>query len=846
MIKRITALLLSALLLIPMLCITPNAEDENKFIFVNGENITRYSDTVVIYRGVASTGQTQWGHNIIIDDKGFVTDIVEAGLPESENLVIPENHSAFSASGTKSQWFKTNVQVGTRLFYDSYTSRLFICDANGNFDPFFEISYELTEENGRYIISDPLADDSPVYTYDIAVSKEGFITARGSDVTAAEGGYIISAASEASMQSLIMHSPLGAKCLINGKTATLSYDKSCFKRTLEYETARSAALVENAVAEFRNINATELNTVIAEAYAQMNALNYRSLVSLTEGLERAVNAKCGGERFAETRAAYHTPDEKDINAVRATVKSAKEAGLNTLLLRVSNGYNTCVPMPEGSKFTQDLSFGGFDVLKAYITVCEEENITLGLAIDVYYNKYASVAEPDWMTKANSSGKGLADKYFSPQSKEFKEYFIGYIKHIAESYDIKLISLEYLRYPKFNPECDLGYDSATLNEFSDKYGVPIGEASKIGSKLFDSPYWDKWVEYKTELVSDMAKSISEAVRAVRSDITLLASAGRDSVSHYYMQDSINWIKDGVFDGLILSLAEQDPDENDKTDLLSYQDGFVKAKSELFAAYTAKEKYFLVALETEKSFPSSVFAGAVSDMRAVNGDGFIASSLSSFIAQKYGEYLQGSLLSGGAAAITAGDMDTAKEILEYAKTKINGFILSLGGSDADTAALALSKINNSLLILETRMLSYEEAKTLEGDIAMLYSASNAKRAVLSEFEALTKLCLLYRKKTEQEAPPDISEPEISTPDTSEPEINGSVEESLGESLGETSESSESEQVSIKLEFGDILVYLFVGLAFIVGLTAMIVGIKRKNTRPKNAHMPKASQREKKDEE
>ena len=37
MIKRITALLLSALLLIPMLCITPNAEDENKFIFVNGE-----------------------------------------------------------------------------------------------------------------------------------------------------------------------------------------------------------------------------------------------------------------------------------------------------------------------------------------------------------------------------------------------------------------------------------------------------------------------------------------------------------------------------------------------------------------------------------------------------------------------------------------------------------------------------------------------------------------------------------------------------------------------------------------------------------------------------------------
>ena len=45
----------------------------------------------------------------------------------------------------------------------------------------------------------------------------------------------------------------------------------------------------------------------------------------------------------------------------------------------------------------------------------------------------------------------------------------------------------------------------------------------------------------------------------------------------------------------------------------------------------------------------------------------------------------------------------------------------------------------------MLSYEEAKTLESDIAMLYSASEAKRAVLTEFEALTKLCLLKKEST-----------------------------------------------------------------------------------------------------
>ena len=842
MTKRIISLLLSLLVLLPLLCIAPLAEDENSFIFVNGENITRYSDTVVIYRNVGSTGQTQWGHNIIVDADGIVTDIVEAGLPEAEDLTVPEGCTVISASGTKSQWFKTNVQVGTRLYYDSYTQRIFLCDANGNFDPYFEKSYDLTGDTS-YIISDPLAEKSPLYTYDIAVSKDGFITARGSNIVAEEGGYTVSAATESSMRELIMHSPLGAKCVIKDGVLTITYDKNCFKRTLEYELNYSKSLVDGALAEYYNIDAEAFNAVLAEVYTNLQSLNYRLLVSLTERLKTAVNSQCVSTPFAEARAAYHTPTETDINAVRATVKRARSAGLNTLLLRITNGYGTCVPMPEGSKFTQDSIFGGFDVLKAYITVCAEENITLGLAIDVYYNKYASIAAPDWMTKANGSGKGLADKYFSPQNKEFKEFFIGYIEHIVSNYDIKLITLEYLRYPKYRSDCDLGYDSATLNEFSDKYGVPIGEASKIGDKAFDSPYWEKWVEYKTSLVSDMAKSISETVRTARGDVTLLATAGRDSVTHYYMQDAIGWINEGLFDGLILSLCESDVDEKDITELLPYSDGFVKSKSELFAAYTAKEKYFLTALESEKAFPAEVFAQAVTDTRSVSADGFIASSLDAYIAQGYAEYLSDTLFKEGSAPILSINEETASTILEYAKTKINGYILTLGGSDADTAAKALSKINNALLLLEQRMLSYEEAKTLESDIAMLYSASEAKRAVLTEFEALTKLCLLKKESTvtppENDTDPDISEPEASTPEISDAPTEESTEISkeASEAIGES---------GVSIEFSDILVYLFVGFAFIVAVVAIVIGIKRKNTRPKNAHMPKASQRDKKEQE
>lgn len=839
MLKRIFSILLSVLLLSCALAVIPKAEESAGFIFINGENITRSTDTAVIYKGVSHTGQTQWGHNIVIDSEGKVTDIVEAGLPESENLAVPENGAVVSASGTKSQWFKTNIKVGTRIFYDSYTQRLFVCDANGNFDPYFEKSFTVTGE-GEYIISDPLAESAPNYTYGVTVNAEGFIIARGTKQTAPEGGFTLSAATEESMQQLIMHSLLGAKCVITDGVAVISYDKNMFSRTLEYELANSEKLINESLAEYRNINAEALNGIISEIRASTEPLNYRSLIAVTERLEAEINSLCRDERFAETRAAYHTPIETDINAVRATVKKAKEAGLNTLFLRVSNGYGTCVPMPEGFKFKQDSAFGGFDVLTAYITICEEENIELALSVDVYYNKYASIAAPDWMTRANGKAKGLADKYYSPQNAEFKNYYIEYITYLAKNYAIDTFIFDHLRYPKFQAECDLGYDTATLNEFSEKYGLPIGEVNDIGNRLFESPHWSKWVEYKTSLVTDMAKSISEAVRAVRSDITLLAAAGRDSVAHYYMQDSINWIEEDIFDGLCLVLYEGDADENDKTDLLSYSDSYVTAKSALFAAYTDKEKYFFTALEAEKSFPAKVIASAISEGRALNADGFVMSSLNAFCAQNYPEYLKNNILAGGSASMLANNEQTARAILEYSKTKLNGYILANGGTDGNTAALALSKINNALLLLNSGMFTHSQAETLENDMAMLFSASPAKHAILKEFEAVTKLALLYKEEASIAPPPitDTSNPQ----DESTPDV--STEESAETSTEESEEESKIEQIisnKPKVSIGDVLVYIFVALAFIGGIAVMVVAIKRKNTRPKDAHMPKVSRTE-----
>ena len=135
-----------------------------------------------------------------------------------------------------------------------------------------------------------------------------------------------------------------------------------------------------------------------------------------------------------------------------TVASAKKAGLNSLVLRVSNGYGTFIPLPDGYKFKQDDYFGGFDVLQSYIDVCNEENIALTLCIDVYYNEYAIIANRSWLLENDDIG--LTDdapeyetvfegEYFSPASKEFKEYFLSYVDYIIGTYKIESLMFDYL-------------------------------------------------------------------------------------------------------------------------------------------------------------------------------------------------------------------------------------------------------------------------------------------------------------------------------------------------------------------------------------------------------------------
>lgn len=830
--KRFLSVLTALLMLIPLFCIAPSAEENANWIFINGENITRRADTVIIYKGIASTGQSQWGHDVIVDAENTVIDIIEGGLSEGENLKIPENCYVISAAGTKVQWFKSNVKVGSKLFYDSYTSRLFVCGKDDKIIPYFTMEKEVSGED-NYILLNPEVSGTPAYTYDIAVNAEGVVTARGSDVKAEEGGFIISAATEADRQFLIMYAPLGASCTVVEGVATFTYDEDMLSRTAELETAISEKLFEAASGAFYSFDIEAAGNALNEAKeTDTDRLDYRTLISLLNKLENEVNRVCIDKDANELRAAFHTPKETDITAVRETVKTAKANGLNTLFLRVSNGYGTFIPLPEDNKFRQDSSFGGFDVLKAYITVCEEENIALGLSVDVYYNEYASIAASDWTTVTNGTEKGLSEKYYSPASVGFKNYFTDYIKHIVSEYEIDTVLLDYLRYPKFREDCDLGYDYDTVAAFAKEYSVPLDEAEAIKTELFDSPHWQKWVEFRMGLVTDMAKTISEAINSVRTDVTLIAISARDTVDHFYMQDTVQWLEDGLIDGICLSLYERDEAENDVIDPLAYGDGLVSGKGEIIGAYTGKTAYFFTALETAKTIDGDTMTGMITDSRNLGADGYIFSSLSDYIAQNYYVLLSENVMSENAFSPVGNAQNVMKQTLEYSKNKIDA-ILKNGGCDESTATSALSKINEALVLLEDNILTHEQAVKLEGDIAIIFSSSPSKQTVLKEFQAITKSALLYKEIVE--TTPPVTEPdESSMPAESETPLESS--EDSAEQSSSVSDAEDKKELNINV--GNILIYAFVGIATVAAVAAMIIAFKRKSKLPANHHMPKAS--------
>ena len=85
---------------------------EVKEVKINSINGTRWTNHLVLYTGVKSTGTNEWGVEVPLDSKGkALSDPVKG----KGDMKIPKGGFVQSAHGTAAKWLSENVKKGTKV-----------------------------------------------------------------------------------------------------------------------------------------------------------------------------------------------------------------------------------------------------------------------------------------------------------------------------------------------------------------------------------------------------------------------------------------------------------------------------------------------------------------------------------------------------------------------------------------------------------------------------------------------------------------------------------------------------------------------------------------------------------
>ena len=80
---------------------------------INGINILRSANSMVVYTGIATTGTNAYGTEAVVDKSGLVTSVKYTG-----NSKVPEGGYVISGHGTVSTWISANIKAGNYVYWN--------------------------------------------------------------------------------------------------------------------------------------------------------------------------------------------------------------------------------------------------------------------------------------------------------------------------------------------------------------------------------------------------------------------------------------------------------------------------------------------------------------------------------------------------------------------------------------------------------------------------------------------------------------------------------------------------------------------------------------------------------
>ncbi len=740
---------------------TVNAEGTMAVTSVDGVNVTRWADMLIVYKDIATTGQNEWGYNVVVDSSGVVTQIIEGGDIRGKDLAVPSGGMVVSATGARVDWLKENIKAGDYVCFDDVTCRIMVSEKN-EFDISFVQSLGITHFNeprysGRVVVYDVSGTTTQTngYGYEIVVSAEGVIIGSGgNDNTVPQGGYVVSAIEPADKTLLKTCGVVGAQCLLDRDSmkVTIVYDEESILRWAQMRIDTIRSLLGQAKENLQLIDYEKAEEAISKAEEFMNTNDITTYAGRSELSMMFDEAQLllYESKGVELRAVWYSPLERNESGVKEVVQTLADNGINQLCLGVSNGRDTIIPLPDNFPFRQRASLRGFDLLKAYIDECKKHDIELVICLSVFHNSQAS-ADPEWLSVANVEGETEASSFYSPASEDFVDYLYSYISYIIENYDIDGLQLDYIRYPYFDGTVDYGYDDITKEKFANILNIDVSEVDEIGRRLSSHPLWDEWVNFKEGLVTDVVRGISELVREKRPDIYLSACIAGDFMLQNYCQDVGAWLAQDLLDAIYP---------------MSYAEGIMASHVRYFTDFDG-DYFCFGGSGSYLSFSKEEQLRQVLETREYGAEGISFFELGAYIDHLYAKYLKKSAFSLPALSPTYRSSPAAVKCIETAKKRICENAVAAGYVSAETAAQFAASADK-LTSLADDLNPNDITELL--DVISVYSSETWYSTVKNDIELAAKIIRLSKDQYKNEDNPGASADESASVSDDSSAISG----------------------------------------------------------------------------
>ena len=548
---------------------------------VSGINVGRGENELIVYNVKGqNTNTNEWGYEIIADSAG---KIISVG---GNNQKVPaDGGCVVSGHGTSAQFLRENARKG-RYITVSYDA-MFIIIADTPVPPNYEKEVKIDginifrDTDFLVIYTGSGTTDTNCYGTEACVDADGLITSVGGNNRAIpKGGFVISGHgvnSDFVMNNL--KAGMYASYNEQAMTLTVSYTEksSIYNDNIKLNEAKE--VLDRSIDDFADINKdeciAEYNRLRQEYNDAVNNYNAHPDTyhywQYSEALDKEIEAfleTAVESSVSEYRAVWIRPLETNRQEVKDKIQKLYDLGANAVYIETFYNNTTIYPTENGSLYSQNPYFNGFDVLNAYIEECHARDMELHCWYPVLCAGHTSsnnkdislfTKRPDLCVKNDKNSIYSTDDsdwmFLDPSNPDTVAFLVDNFRYLLKNYDIDCLELDYIRYAGCATD-DWGYFGNAAKKFEETHGF---------APTYDTqaPWWSDWAAIRASYVTDLVRKISEMRNEVSPHTALSAdvSAWPESTGKLSIyQDCSTWTENGYVEMLHPMAYGKDVPEN----------------------------------------------------------------------------------------------------------------------------------------------------------------------------------------------------------------------------------------------------------------------------------------------